>query len=407
MKRDRHSKIQWGRVLRRGTALLMVTAALWALLTAAGAGAAAGALRALGEDGGFVSAVLRAELGAVEGTGGPFDALDRWGQLVVGQSALLRSNEGAVARWLDGGADRDGAESEAPEQEAEPADPPEAEDPEAPANLPAVTAAPDDIIPRTLVPSSDSGYTRADDVYIYNTTGVEMDGAALAAAPVDITLGDPAQPQILIMHTHATEAYTPDGTDVYEPTDPYRTLDTNYNMVRVGEEMAAVLEEAGFSVYHDTTLYDYPSYNDAYDRSYEGVQALLEQYPTIQVVLDVHRDALEGTDGTVYKTMAQLEGERSAQVMLVMGSDDNGLSHEHWRENLALAVRLQLRLNEDWPTLARPISLRSGRYNQQLSLGSVLVEVGSHGNSLQEALQAARLFAQSAAQVLSGLVQAQ
>ena len=112
MKRDRHNGIQWGRVLRRSAALVMVTAALWALLAAAGAGAAAEAFRALGEDGGFVSAVLRAELGEVEGAGGPFDALDRWGQLVVGQSSLLRSNEEAVAQWLAGEMGGDGTETE-------------------------------------------------------------------------------------------------------------------------------------------------------------------------------------------------------------------------------------------------------------------------------------------------------
>ena len=115
--------------------------------------------------------------------------------------------------------------------------------------------------------------------------------------------------------------------------------------------------------------------------------------------------SLAGEDGTVYKTAAQLEGEKSAQVMLVMGSNDNGLPHDLWRENLTLAVHLQRQLNEDWPTLARPISLRSGRYNQQLTTGSILVEVGSHGNTLQEALAAARYFAQSAAQVLGALRQ--
>lgn len=101
--------------------------------------------------------------------------------------------------------------------------------------------------------------------------------------------------------------------------------------------------------------------------------------------------------------MADVNGERTAQVMLVMGSNDNGLSHDHWKENLTLAVQLQLQLNEDWPTFARPISLRAGRYNQQLTTGSILVEVGSHGNTLQEALGAARRFAQSAAEVLSTL----
>ena len=386
------NRTHWGRVLRRGVALGLGLTVAWVIsLTADLSGLSVPAALEPGEGTGL--AVLRAELSPLELVQGPAAGLSGWQRLVLDQWSVLGGLEDAPADGTGGEEDPlPAAEEDEGEQEVQPQ-----------ASAPA-----GEVTERTLVPSANQRYDSAQGVYIYNPTSQSVDVAALAAAPLELTLPEQSEgPQLLIFHTHGTEAYTPDGTDVYEPTDPYRTLDTNYNMVRVGEEMAAVLEEAGFSVYHDTTLYDYPSYNDAYDRSYEGVQALLEQYPTIQVVLDVHRDALEGTDGTVYKTMAQLEGERSAQVMLVMGSDDNGLSHEHWRENLALAVRLQLRLNEDWPTLARPISLRSGRYNQQLSLGSVLVEVGSHGNSLQEALQAARLFAQSAAQVLSGLVQAQ
>ena len=399
MKRDRHSGIQWNRVLRRSAALLMVTAALWALLTAAGAGAAAEAFKALGEDGGFVSAILRAELGEVEGAGGPFDALDRWGQLVVGQSSLLRSNEDAVAQWLAGETDGDGTENDGQEKPAEPSPTPEAEDPEDPANLPEVTTAPDDIIARTLVPSAGVGYAQADGVYIYNTTDVAVDAAALASAQVNITLGDPAQPQILIMHTHATEAYTPDGTDIYVQTDNSRTLDNTQNMVRIGEEMKEVFEEMGLSVIHDETPYDYPQYNGAYSRSGAGVEEYLKQYPSIKIVLDVHRDALVGEDGTVYKAVTRIDGVDTAQVMLVLGSSEGG-EHPNWMQNLSLACRIQESMNTLYPTLARPMTMRSSRYNQQLSNGSLLVEVGTHGNTLQEALAAARMFARAAGAVL-------
>lgn len=400
MKRDRHSGIQWNRVLRRSAALLMVTAALWALLTAAGAGAAAEAFKALGEDGGFVSAILRAELGEVEGAGGPFDALDRWGQLVVGQSSLLRSNEEAVAQWLAGETGGDGTENDGQEKPAEPSPTPEAEDPEDPANLPEVTTAPDDIIAHTLVPSAGVGYAQADGVYIYNTTDVAVDAAALASAQVNITLGDPAEPQILIMHTHATEAYTPDGTDIYVQTDNSRTLDNTQNMVRIGEEMKEVFEEMGLSVIHDETPYDYPQYNGAYSRSGAGVEEYLKQYPSIKIVLDVHRDALIGEDGTVYKPLTTVDGQDTAQVMLVMGSPEAG-DYPAWMENLTLAMKIQKSMNTLYPTLARPITIRgSSVYNQELTNGSLLVEVGAHGNTIQEAIRGARLFARAAGQVL-------
>lgn len=229
-----------------------------------------------------------------------------------------------------------------------------------------------------------------------------MDLAAAVAEPVEIALTGEG-PQILIVHTHGTEAYTQDGTDLYQPSDNNtRTLDEAYNVVRVGDEIERVFTEMGLSVVHDRTLYDYPQYNGAYDRSAQGVSAYLEQYPSIQIVLDVHRDALVGEDGTVYKALTEIDGVKSAQVMLVLGSSEGG-EHPDWTANLALAAKVQQSMNNLYPTLARPMALRAARYNQQLSTGSLLVEVGCHGNTLQEALAGARLFARAAGQVLLGL----
>ena len=227
--------------------------------------------------------------------------------------------------------------------------------------------------------------------------------AALAAAPVEISL-EAEGPQILIMHTHGTEAYTMDGTDIYTPSDTSRTTDPNYNVVRVGEEIAGVLTEMGFSVLHDTSLYDYPAFSGAYDRSKAGVERYLAEYPSIRIVLDVHRDALVGENGETYKTLATVDGAETAQVMLVVGSNDTGLEHPRWKENLTLAIRLQGGMNALSPTLARPITIRTNRFNQQLTTGSLLVEVGSHGNTLQEALAAARLFARAAGEEFQTLL---
>ena len=380
-------RILWGRLLRRGLALFLATLAVWVLPLCTGAGAA-GALRGLGEDPGFVAAALEAELGLDPGLG-PLAGLDGWGRLAVGQSPLLLANSGG-----EGEADGE-------------------EEPELPAGQPArdldditpppvTTAAPSDIVARTLVPTSPEGYDVAGGLYLYNRTGLEADLAAAAAAPVELTLEE-ERPQILILHTHATEAYTPDGTDVYLPSDNNtRTLDTSYNMVRVGAEMERVFTEMGLEVVHDETLYDYPQYNGAYDRSAAAVAAWLEEYPTIRVVLDVHRDALIGEDGTVYKAVTTVDGASTAQVMLVLGSSEGG-EHPNWRSNLTLACKIQNGMNTLYPTLARPMTLRSSRYNQQLCSGSLLVEVGTHGNTLQEALAAARLFARAAGQVLLGL----
>lgn len=392
--------------MRRSAALFMATVALWALLVAAGAGAAADVFESLGKNASFVSAALRTELGDVAQTGGPLSGMDIWGKLVVNQSALLRSNEGAVAAQLSGKQSSSGDTAALPAGDGSAGGDTAAphEDPDDPQNLPAVTAAPDDIVARTLIPTTTDGYACADGVYIYNRTQLPVDAAALVSAPVKITLGaaDSANPQILIMHTHATEAYTPDGTDLYTQTDTSRTLDNTQNVVRIGEEMKAVFESMGLSVIHDATSYDYPHYSGAYSRSGAGVQEYLAKYPSIKIVLDIHRDALIGADGTVYKPLTTIDGVDVAQVMVVLGSPEEG-DYPAWTENLALAAKLQKSMNTIYPTLARPITIRKPVYNQELTSGSLLVEVGSHGNTLQEAIRGARLFARAAGQVLVNL----
>ena len=383
-----HSRILWSRLFRRCAAFFLATLAVWALLAGTGWGLAAGSLDALTSSPLFVSAALQAELGNVE-TGTTMDELDFWQRLVGEQSALLRQGAG-----ID---DTDPLAAQ-PTPSAAPA--PSATPPLEEEEPPAVTAAPGDIVERTLVPTSTDGYAYADGLYLYNRTNLSVDLAAAASAPIKAQL--PQQgPQILIIHTHATEAYTPDGSDVYTPSDQNsRTLDENYNMIRVGNEMERVFTEMGLSVLHDKGVYDYPAYNGAYSRSGAAIQKYLAQYPSIQLVLDVHRDALVGSDNTVYKAVTKVDGVKTAQVMLVLGS---GSTHPNWMENLALAARIQRSMDTLYPTLARPMTLRSSVYNQNLTPGSLLVEVGTHGNTLQEALNGARCFARAAGQVFLNL----
>ena len=372
---------RWTRLLRRGVALFLTTVTVWVLSLTADMGAAAETFRTLAESPAFVSAALRAELGNLpeEESG-----LTGWQKLVLGQSPTLSAGLGT------GGGTAEDQPSVQPTGEPD--------DPEDPEEVPEVTVAPEDIVGKTLLPTSGEGYDGAQGVYIENRPGLELDVAAMAEAQLTLNLPEEG-PQVLIVHTHGSEAYTPDGTDTYVATGECRTTDTEKSVVRVGDEIAKVLTEMGLTVVHDTALYDYPEYNGAYDRSLAAVESWLEQYPTIQVVLDVHRDALIGSDGTVYKPITTINGEKCAQVMLVMGS--NALyDHPGWLENLALAVQVQKEMNTLWPTLARPIGLRENRYNQQTAPGAMLVEVGTHGNTLQEALAAARMFARALGAVL-------
>jgi stage II sporulation protein P len=251
------------------------------------------------------------------------------------------------------------------------------------------------------VTSTDSADYSSDGIYIKNYTEYQVDIDKLLGEELNISLdGDP---QVLIVHTHGSEAYTASGSDTHTESDPGRTEDTEYNVVRVGDELEKALTERGISVIHDRELYDYPSYNGAYGRTCTAVQEYLAEYPSIKIVIDLHRDALVGDDGTVYKTVAELSDYDSAQVMLVVGTDFYGLEHPQWRENFKLALRLQSAMNAKYPTLARPICLSQYRYNQHLSTGALIVEVGCSGNTLSEAITAVTLFADAAAEVILGL----
>ena len=236
---------------------------------------------------------------------------------------------------------------------------------------------------------------------IKNETAYQVDvGELLLAGP---TLRLPEEgPQILIIHTHGSEAYTQAGLDRYESNDNCRTEDTKYNIVHIGDELTSLLESAGLRVLHDREIYDYPSYTGSYIRSGEAVQRYLSEYPDIPIVFDIHRDAL-GTEGVIYKTMAEEEGVVASQIMILVGTDGSGLEHPDWRSNLALALYLQEAVGRKHPTLMRPVALVQQRYNQQLTPGSLILEVGCNGNTLQEALAAIRLFADGAAPALVAL----
>ena len=377
---------RWTAVVRQTVALVMTGAAIWMLWFTADLRAVEKALEELGQNAEVAVELLAAELGK-ESQEGAF-SMTGWDRLVLSQSALLRGSQGAVAA-LAAQQMEEGEKEREEDLSAE-------QTPEDTAEV-LTTSAPEDIVEQTLTAGSSTGYVSADGVYLYNQTGYEVDLTTLTLPELKLE-GD--GPQILIIHTHTTEAYTPDGTDIYTDSGNSRTTDHYYNMVRVGEEVAKVLREAGWSVIHDTGCYDYPVYNGAYTRSGAAAEKWLEQYPSIEIILDLHRDALIASDGTVYKTTAEVEGEKVAQVMLVVGTDAGGQTHDGWRENLALAVEVQNGLNQLWPSLARPMVLRSSRFNQQLVPGALLVEIGSHGNTLQEALAAARLFAQSFSETL-------
>lgn len=219
----------------------------------------------------------------------------------------------------------------------------------------------------------------------------------LLTQPLTWDLTGPA-PTVLIVHTHATETYT--GDDI-EYSGTYRSLQAQHNMLSIGDEIARVLEQGGIRVLHDRTLHDYPDYNSSYSAARSTIEAYLKANPSIQMVLDIHRDASDSTAGQLI-TSATAGGQKSAQLMMVVGTDAGGNYHPHWQENLSLALKLTARLEQNDPGISRPVALRSERFNMDLTTGSLLVEVGAAGNTHKEALIAANALAQSILELAHG-----
>lgn len=217
-----------------------------------------------------------------------------------------------------------------------------------------------------------------------NETAYTPDVNTLLNMPLDFH-AESGEPKVLIMHTHTSESYL--------ETDGARTTDNTKNVVRVGEVIKETLEKNGISVLHDTTQNDVPSYNGSYNKALKNITAQIEKHPSIEIVLDIHRDYAEQTkeDGTKVqlKPVATVNGEEVAQVMFVVGTDARGLEHPTWKHNLAFSIQLQEKLNGISPKIARPINLRRERFNQHMTKGSLIVEVGTAGNTISECENAA------------------
>lgn len=240
-------------------------------------------------------------------------------------------------------------------------------------------------------------------VYLKNGTEHTIDIKSLLTAPLSFKVEKSGSPQVLIMHTHTTETFMSEDSEYYTDAFTSRTRDKTMNMVSVGEIVAKKLNDAGIKTIHDTTEHDYPKYSGSYTRAAETILGYLEKYPSIKIVLDLHRDAVSSGNDKV-KLVTEIDGKKAAQVMLVMGSQSEGGSgYPNWRENLKLAVRLQQMLEVKYPTLARPLSLTTGQYNQSLTKGSLLIEFGTDANTVAEAHYSAQMVGDALVSLLNTL----
>lgn len=202
---------------------------------------------------------------------------------------------------------------------------------------------------------------------------------------------DSELPSVLIYHTHTSESFLPYG-DSFDADYPLRSGDPEKNMTAVGDAICDSLSKRGIGVVHDCTVYDSPMFTGAYYRSADGMLEILEKYPSIKIVLDIHRDGIINADGSLDAPVAEIDGKNAAQFMIISGCDDGEMGMPDYMENFKLACLLQNCAEEAYPDLTRAVLFDYRNYNQSLSTGALLIEVGSHGNSLDEALYTGELL---------------
>ena len=267
----------------------------------------------------------------------------------------------------------------------------------------------------TAPPRSDKGGTVTEEqmssgkyvvekVAVKNSAQKDIDITKQFAVSPNVTVRDGDTVQVLILHTHTTECYLGYDAGYYNDDDPTRTRDASKNMVAVGEAIAEQLRAVGIGVIHDTTEHDYPQYNGAYSRSLATATRIIEQNPDIVAVLDIHRDSIMRSETEKVKPTVTINGKKAAQLMILSSvSNTDAVPHPQWKENLRFALQLQNRLNTEYEGLMRPLNLVGARYNQHLAPASMLVEVGSDVNTLEEAVYAGELFGEQFAELLVSL----
>lgn len=240
-------------------------------------------------------------------------------------------------------------------------------------------------------------------VRVKNINDTAINVKKLLSEKADLNITDKSQPTVLIFHTHTTETYQISDRDFYAKDFSPRSEDAGKNMIRVGDAICDELEKAGYAVIHDTNIYD-KKYNGAYNRSREQIEKYLEKYPTIQIVLDIHRDAIQLSDGTKIKPVATVQGKKCAQLMIISGCQESGngiTGFDDWRCNLIFGVQLQEKLESQFSGITRPLYFCPRKYNMDTSHCSLLIEVGSDANTLDEAVYAGKCLGVSLAELMN------
>ena len=245
--------------------------------------------------------------------------------------------------------------------------------------------------------------------YIINSTGYtpnikELLYAELGGDGLE-SLSASDAPLVLIIHTHGTESYTEHGATYYtdDGGEFARSHNSKENVVAVGSVLADVLKRAGIPTVHSTVLHDSVQYKDSYTRSAQTIEKYLETYPTIKLVIDVHRDSVINSNGDIIKPITLADGERCAQIKCTVGSSWSGEKYDTWEKNLSLALKVRKALNDKYTNVCRPVSLEETPYNQNLAPYSMTVEIGASGNSLEEAMCAADILGAALSEIIKNI----
>ncbi len=250
-----------------------------------------------------------------------------------------------------------------------------------------------------IVPSDLSAGSYAalknDTAFEIDMTAVEKEAALFEAEEIS------KEPLVLIVHTHGTEGFSEKGTCFYNDSfNTPRSEDVSKNVVAVGKVLTEALNKKGIPAVQCEIMHDKESYISAYERSSESIQEYLAKYPSIKYVFDVHRDSLIQSDLTKLRPVTLNDEKPCAQLMMIIGSSEKSGIDYDWTANLVLAEAIQKNLFSDTVGVARQLYLRGATYNQQYAKYGLLLEIGSCGNTLEEAKNAALAFADAFEKVI-------
>ncbi len=239
-------------------------------------------------------------------------------------------------------------------------------------------------------PITESFNTQYKNVKIKNQTSINLTEEILTP---NITIDNK---KVIIYHTHSCESYTSSEKYPYTPTGTFRTTDLKYTVTGVGTELENQLKRYNIPVVHDMTYHDYPAYNGSYTRSLATVENILKTDPA-DIIIDLHRDAIGSRSD--YAPTVKIGEDYCAQMMFVMGTNEGGLQHPNWQQNLKFAVKVQEKAEELYPGLFKPIMVSENRYNQHAGKYANIIEVGATGNTLEQCLASMKYLAKVISEV--------